>query len=152
MTDRSLFYFFALAALGSCGGTGKDSPHVDTALVFVQTPQEQSPSISPRSPLRPQDLVVAGLESGMDSAAVRTLLGSPDSISADDDFRDPGAKLISWHYRDLIVYLGSYNSLGAIEIVGPGVATARGLGSGTRRSASRNYMPQTVLLKRQSAN
>jgi hypothetical protein len=63
----------------------------------------------------------------MDSTAVGKLLGSPDSISANDDFRDPGAELISWHYRDLIVYLGSYNSLGAVEITGPAVATVRGL-------------------------
>ena len=63
----------------------------------------------------------------MDSLAVLKLLGVPDSVDAEEDFRAPGEKLISWTYSDVIVLLGSNNYLGGIWITGPGAATARGL-------------------------
>ena len=85
--------------------------------------------------------MVAGLKGGMDSAAVRRLMGPPDSISADEDSRNPGAKLIAWHYRDIIVELGSYNSLGGVEIIGPTTATARGLRVGDSPGRVRELYP-----------
>ena len=66
----------------------------------------------------------------MDSLTVLRLLGAPDSVDAEDDFRAPGAKLVSWTYPDVIVLLGSYNSVGGIWITGAKVATARGLSIG----------------------
>jgi len=79
------------------------------------------------------DFVVAGLVESMSSSAVQSLLGRPDSVKAIDDFRDPGTKLISWVYRDLVVMLGSGDALRGVLITGRRVPTARGLRVGDRR-------------------
>ena len=80
------------------------------------------------------DVVVAGLSQGMDSAAVRGLLGQPDSVTAEPDPRDPPAKFVDWHYPTLTVTLGSYNSLGGVTLTSASVATLRGLRVGDARS------------------
>ncbi len=126
MTLRLISTLLLLAA-GSFRAVGRPSNQVDTVLVFNQTPDTAALVPAPGSPLVLADFLVAGLRSGMDSARVIALLGRPDSIRADDDFRDPGAKLIALVYRDLWVELGTYNSLGAITIVGPSASTTRGL-------------------------
>ncbi len=84
-------------------------------------------------PLSRMDFVVAGLVEGMNSSAAERVMGRPDSVKAIDDFRDPGAKLISWVYRDLVVMLGSSDRLRGVLITGRRVPTARGLRVGDRR-------------------
>ena len=63
----------------------------------------------------------------MDSLAVLATLGPPDSVSEVKDSRDPDAKFVTWRYPTFVLELGTYNSLGGVEITGPGVATPRGL-------------------------
>ena len=85
-------------------------------------------------PFDTTDLVVAGLLQGMDSAGVSRLLGPPDSISAEPDSRDAGAKLVEWHYPALTVSLGCYGKLGGVSITGRAVVTKRGLRLGDSRT------------------
>src|SRR2546427_10333772 len=82
---------------------------------------------SPRPlPLRAEDFLVAGLVEGMTSTDVRRVLGRPQSVTTEDDFRDPGAKLVSWKYKDIVVLLGSQNAIRGIWLKTPRVGTPRG--------------------------
>jgi hypothetical protein len=123
---RLAILLMLLAVTPSCRDRRASSSTVDTAIVFAQQAAPVAGPI-PGSPLILEDFAVAGLRRGMDSVGVRGVLGPPDSVTAEDDTRDPGAELITWHYRDLILELGTYNSLGGVEITGQGVATRRGL-------------------------
>ena len=49
------------------------------------------------------------------------------STIAQDDFRDPGSKLVSWRYRDIVVLLGSEDAVRGVSITGPKLVTSRGL-------------------------
>jgi hypothetical protein len=132
---------FILTTL-ACGGSeaGKSSsavvsaqraPDVDSGVRALPTAD-----IAQTAPRRfdSTDVVVAGLSQGMDSAAVRRLLGQPDSIAAEPDPRDPPATFVDWHYPTLTVTLGSYNALGGVTLTGASVATLRGLRVGDTRS------------------
>jgi hypothetical protein len=84
------------------------------------------------------DFTIAGVRQGADSLAVLRILGRPASVDSQDDFRDPGAKLISWSYPGLIVLLGSYNSVGGFWLTDTTFATARGLRVGATRERVRD--------------
>ena len=127
----------SLAANTSCRPQDRGAVHVDTAIVVSVHPDSTEVAGSPGAPLTPADFVVIGLHAEMDSVAVATLLGMPDSETASDDFRDPGGKLVAWHYRDLTVLLGSHNSLGGVSITGASISTARGLRVGDTRERAR---------------
>ena len=132
---------FILTAL-ACGGSeaGKSSSAVVSAHGAADVDSGVrtllTADIAERAPrgFDSTDVVVAGLSQGMDSAAVRRLLGQPDSVTAEPDPRDPPATLVDWHYPALTVTLGSYNSLGGITLKGASVATLRGLRVGDARS------------------
>ena len=123
-----------LASTSTCRPTDHAAAHTDTMRISSAPLDSAEAAGSPGAPLTSGDFVVAGVHALMDSMAVVGLLGGPDSVSINDDFRAPGAKLVSWHYRDLIVLLGSFNSVGGVWITGPAVPTARGLKVGARRS------------------
>jgi hypothetical protein len=135
--NRRFILLLPLAATTSCRPQDRGAVRVDRVLVVSTHPDSTDLAGSPGTPLTPADFVVVGLHAEMDSAAVATLLGMPDSDTASDDFRDPGAKLVAWHYRDLTVILGSHNSLGGVAITGPSIATARGLRVGDTRERAR---------------
>jgi hypothetical protein len=81
----------------------------------------------------------------MDTSAILRLIGRPDSVTQVNDFRDREATLVTWHYHALTLYLGSYNSLGAVEISGAGVTTARGLRIGDTPDRTRQlYGPPSA--------
>jgi hypothetical protein len=85
-------------------------------------------------PLSAEDFVVAGVGvvDGMNSAAVRRVLGRPHSVKTVDDFRDPGSKLVSWRYKNVVVLLGAEDSVHGVLVTNPTLATARGLRVGDR--------------------
>ncbi len=116
-----------LASTSSCRPADRAAAHTDTVRTSSASPDSTEAAGSPGAPLTSGDFVVVGLHALMDSMAVVRLLGGPDSVSIDHDSRAPGAKLVSWHYRDLTVLLGSANSVGGFWITGPAVPTARGL-------------------------
>jgi hypothetical protein len=100
------------------------------AIIFLTcaTSLAQALDTSPRPlPLRAEDFPVAGLVEGMTSTDVRRVLGRPQSVTTEDDFRDPGAKLVSWKYNDIVVLLGSQNAVRGIWLKTPRVGTPRGL-------------------------
>lgn len=82
---------------------------------------------SPPPPLRVAAFAVAGLAEGMTSADVRRVLGQSQSVTTEDDFRDPGAKLVVWRYGDLLVLLGSQDSVRGVWLRTRRVSTPRGL-------------------------
>src|SRR5258706_13675150 len=77
--------------------------------------------------LRAEDFVVAGVVEGMRANDVRRVLGRPQTIDTQDDFRDPGNKLISWRYKGIVVLLGSENTVRGDWITSQKLATSRGL-------------------------
>ena len=62
----------------------------------------------------------------MKGADVRRVLGRPQTIETQDDFRDPGSKLVSWRYRDVVVLLGSEDAVRGVSITSPKLVTSRG--------------------------
>jgi len=96
-------------------------------LVACVAPAADSAGGSPPAPLRAGDFAVAGLAEGMTSAEVRRVLGQPQSVTTEDDFRDPGAKLVVWKYRDVLVLLGSQDSVRGVWLRTRQVSTPRGL-------------------------
>jgi hypothetical protein len=62
----------------------------------------------------------------MDSAAVRGVLGSPDSVARVENPFNPGGEIATWRYPDLEVsFAGSEQALG-VALTGSRLATARG--------------------------
>jgi hypothetical protein len=118
-----------VSGFSGCRNASKDQPQLargsqrDTESTSVSVTLQAS-----TGRLTAADFIVLGISAGMDSTAVRAVLGSPDSVTLHDDFRDPGAKFIAWHFsKGLTVLLGSYNQVGGVTITGQGIPTARGL-------------------------
>jgi hypothetical protein len=78
---------------------------------------------------------IAGLQSGMDTTSVQAILGLPVLVSTMPDLDKPGSWLLLWHYRSVIVHYDYNDELGAVEIVGPGVRTSRGIAVGDSLTA-----------------
>ena len=76
------------------------------------------------------DFSVAGVSLGMDSISVLRILGRPDTVSRESDFRDTSDTFTAFDYHGLVVFLGTSNSVGAFSILGHGPATARGVAVG----------------------
>jgi hypothetical protein len=96
-------------------------------LIFTASAVPAAEKSVPPLHLRAEDFAVAGLLEGMKSAEVRRVLGRPQSVTREDDFRDPGAKLVSWKYRDIIVLLGSQDAVRGMWLRTPKIGTPRGL-------------------------
>ncbi len=96
-------------------------------LLTCAAPAAVAAGSSPPAALRAEDFAVAGLAEGMTSAEVRRVLGQPQSVTTQDDFRDPGAKLVVWKYKDLLVLLGSQDSVRGVWLRTRQVSTPRGL-------------------------
>jgi hypothetical protein len=80
----------------------------------------------PASKLVPEDFVIAGVSEGMDAAAVRKILGKPQSITSGKNPFDYGQKLIAWRYDGLIVAFVD-GAVNAATLISPSRATKRGL-------------------------
>ena len=90
-----------------------------------------------QSPVGRADFVVAGVSSQTDSAAVRRLLGRPDSVTSGDHPFDVGGKLINWWYHRLRVSYNGGEKVGGMWLLAPGVETTRGLRVGDQRQRVR---------------
>lgn len=131
-----LFVYLSSIAIG-CGSEGRNSTPPGDASVSTKVdtaPIEPLPSHTLGTRLDNSDFVVAGLSEGNDSAAVAARLGRPDSISVEANQYDPGAKLFTWHYRavDIGFVIAAVQSF---EILGQGLATARGVRIGATADA-----------------
>jgi hypothetical protein len=73
------------------------------------------------------DFLVDGFVLGMDSTAVRTLLGNPDSVRAIDNPLDRGAIMVTWYYPAIIVDLMFDGALTGVTLLDDSRATHRGL-------------------------
>lgn len=83
------------------------------------------------------DFVVAGLPDDADSSDVLAQLGEPDSIISVPDPEEPDVDLLAWAYPDLAVAFGDDGLRYGVTLMGPGVATARGLRTGDSTSRLR---------------
>jgi hypothetical protein len=90
-----------------------------------------------QAPVRQADFVVAGVSSQIDSAAVRQLLGRPDSVTSTDHPFDVGGKLVDWWYHRLRVSYNGGEKVGGVWLLAPGVQTSRGLRIGDPRQRVR---------------
>ena len=116
---------FILAVLSvACGGDPRPRA-ADSARPTPVTRVAPTSAAAP-APLGERDFAVGELHEGLDTAAVRRLLGAPDSVKVEDNPYDPGGKPRTWRYRDVTIELADETVYG-IALDGPGVATARGL-------------------------
>src|SRR5215467_7397674 len=74
----------------------------------VQPPAQGA--LASGTPLTEADFVVAGIKDLVDTQTVRRLLGPPDSVSNEPDFRDSTTQWITWHYKNgcsvFLAYIG----------------------------------------------
>ncbi len=73
------------------------------------------------------DFVVAGIKDGLDSNGVKRILGKPLSVSISDNPFDNESKIVTWHYRGLVINLGEGNSTCGVTIESKKYVTKRGL-------------------------
>ena len=99
-----------------------------------------------QTPVNRADFVVVGVSSQTDSAGVRKLLGTPDSVTSNEHPYDVGGKLIDWWYRRLRISYNGGEKVGGVWLLAPGAKTARGLQVGdARRRAQELYgIPASV--------
>jgi hypothetical protein len=91
-------------------------------------PPSSQPGQGPGSPLTQADFVVAGINDLVDTQTVRRVLGAPDSVSTEPDFRDSTTQWLTWHYKSgYSVFLAYIGRAEGVTISRPGLATARGL-------------------------
>ncbi|HKJ93951.1 MAG TPA: hypothetical protein VJ957_12350 [Longimicrobiales bacterium] len=88
-----------------------------------------APPMSAQEPpkLDSTDFRVGALTADMDTAAIRGVLGAPDSITVYDNPFDAGGKIPVYFYRDLMVTFSYGETPLGFTLTGPSVATARGL-------------------------
>jgi hypothetical protein len=92
-------------------------------VLFAQAPSHVSST----------DLVLARVRLGGDTAAVRRVLGAPDSVAHDSDPSESG-EWTAWWYRDLDVLFFNDGKIVGVWIRGASRGTRRGLRIGATRS------------------
>ena len=118
-----------LAACASQADSESAAPAGDSTRNAAQTaapPPAPAPAAVRTGPIDSTDFVVAGVEAGMDSAAVLRALGPPDSVRVDENPYDGGGRLPTWFYDGLTV-LFTEEGVHGVNVEGPRHATARGV-------------------------
>ena len=130
---RKMFFIVLLLSVCSCS----DKIPVQKTPILQETKIQSEVStvdtveaVSQSTDLSSFEKEVAGIKAGMDSNNVREILGAPNSISVENDYRDSESKFIIWHYKYFDVLLGNSDYVGAIQINKKGIQTSRGISIG----------------------
>ena len=74
-----------------------------------------------------EDLRCCGLSEGLKPDEILRILGKPTKIIQTDDPFEPGSKLVTWQYKDLLIGLGEGEALQGVTILSSKYGTKRGL-------------------------
>jgi hypothetical protein len=97
--------------------------HLFIAIILLAHPS----AATAQAPLDSVDFAIGHVCPGLDSVVVGAMLGHPDSVSLSNHPYYTGAKLVRWHYRDLVVHFFATGTIVGITLTTPSPATSRGL-------------------------
>lgn len=127
---RAILAVTALLCLAACGREAPARAASADPATTADTQKAAAPSEPaaprPTGPLSAADFTISGAADQTDSARVRELLGSPDSVRTEDNPFNPGDTLVTWHYPGMSVAIGDGKVYG-FALTGPGAETPRGL-------------------------